>query len=79
MYKQGHWLTNNPKTIKSWYPRRAVKLYEGDPKATDTYSVDELKSMGIVGIYLDEDLEVCIKELPLCKNQKEWEAEIKNE
>ena len=69
---KGTWLTNNPKTMKSWYPRRAVMLYEGDPKATDTYTVEELKKQGLVGIYLGEDLNVDIKSLHMCRSHVEW-------
>ena len=75
---KGDWLTNNPKTIRSWYPRRSVKMVEGKPKETGEYTVEELESKGMIGIYLDEDLAHEWEEYPLCGNPREWESRIKN-
>lgn len=58
---KGDWITNVPKNIKSLWPRRNVKMVQGEPKATETFSVDDLKSRGIVGAYLDEDIPEGIK------------------
>ena len=68
--KRGDWITNNPKTIKSWWPRRKTKYKEGPPKETSTYTVEDLKFMGYIGIYLDEDVEDYYN-LPIVKNQNE--------
>ena len=58
------WLTNHPRTYKGWFPRRDVKLKDGPPKATDTYSVEEFEEKRIVGVYLDEDIPEGIKSRP---------------
>jgi len=74
---KGDWLTNNPKTIHSWWPRRAVKMKQGPPKATESKSQEDLIKMGLVGIYLDEDLENPFNEYPLCGNQKDYKQKLK--
>jgi hypothetical protein len=71
MTPEGTWLTNNPKTILSWYPRRAVLLREGSPKATSEYTVEEFKAMGMVGIYLDEDVED-LSSMEMCHSRNEY-------
>ena len=72
---KGSWMTNNPKTLLSWYPRRAVLLREGSPKATSEYTVEEFEAMGIIGIYLNEDIED-LSAMKMCQNRKEWTLEI---
>jgi hypothetical protein len=68
---KGAWMTNNPKSLLSWYPRRAVLLREGSPKATSEYTVEEFKAMGMVGIYLDEDVED-LSSMKMCTNRNEY-------
>ena len=69
--KRGDWITNHPKPIESFWPRRTCKYIEGLPKKTDHYSVEEFISMGYIGIYLDEDVEDYYS-LTKVKNPKEF-------
>lgn len=51
------WITNHPKPLKGMWPRRFdVEYIEGDPKASDTYIVDELKAQNLIGVYIDIDV-----------------------
>ena len=69
--KQLLWITNHPKSIKGLWPRRSgVEYIQGEPKATAAYSVDELKSQGLVGAYVDMDAEE-YRKLPIIKSAKE--------
>jgi len=65
------WITNHPKSLKGLWPRRAGYTYiEGEPKKTEACSVQNLKSCGIIGIYVDmpdEDY----RKLPIVKNPNE--------
>jgi len=70
---RGSWVTNTPKTIKGYWPRRVADFVEGPPKATKSYSVEELTALELVGVYLGEDLEVPLKALPLARNFKDFE------
>lgn len=64
------WITNNPKSVKSLWPRRfGVEYIEGAPKATDTYSVDDLVKQNIIGVYVNISKETYDK-LPLIKSPK---------
>lgn len=48
------WITNHPKSHKGLIPRRVgVTYYDGEPKATEKYSVEDFKKMGYVGVYVD--------------------------
>ena len=50
-------ITNHPKSIKGLWPRRAGCAYiEGEPKATEAHSTEELKKQGLVGVYVDMPL-----------------------
>ena len=52
--KELYFVTNHPKPIQSFWPRRAgVNYFEGEPKSTDTFSQNELRERGIIGIYSD--------------------------
>lgn len=75
---RGDWLTNNMKTIHSWWPRRGVKMVQGPPKETTKYTVEDFEKMGMIGIYLDEDLENSWESYPMCKNPKEWNKVVEN-
>ena len=69
--KQLLWITNHPKSIKGLWPRRSgVEYIQGEPKATDVYSVEQLKSQGLVGAYVDMDAEDYYK-LPIIKSPKD--------
>mgnify|MGYP000423423815 CR=1 FL=1 len=69
---KGDWISNQPKTIKSYWPRRSVKIVEGEPKLLTEWVKDYNVDNPLVGIYLDEDLDKPLKEYPLCKNFKEY-------
>ena len=69
-YKKGDWLTNHPRSIKGWWPRRDVKIYQGRPKATDTFTVEQLEGMGQVGAYLAEDVPEGTNNKSLIKNPR---------
>lgn len=43
------WLTNDKPG--KWHPHGCV---EGDPKPSDVLSIDELKAIGLVGIYYEK-------------------------
>lgn len=52
------WITNHPKSYKGLIPRRiGVEYFDGEPKATNTYTIEELKSQNLVGVYIDITLE----------------------
>lgn len=52
--KQLLWITNHPKSIKGLWPRRdGVDYIQGEPKATDVYSIEQLKNQNIIGVYVD--------------------------
>jgi hypothetical protein len=55
-FKKGDWVTNTPRSIKGYWPRRDAVLVEGPPHATDTFTTEQLQEKRIVGIYLDEDI-----------------------
>lgn len=64
------WITNNPKSVKSLWPRRfGVEYIEGAPKATDIYSVEELRAQNIIGVYANISKDTYNK-LPLIKSPK---------
>lgn len=51
--KSLNWITNEPGSIKAFWPRRAgVRYEEGPPKETDAYTREEFEEMGYVGIYV---------------------------
>lgn len=51
--KSLNWITNEPGSIKAFWPRRAGVCYEeGPPKETDAYTREEFEEMGYVGIYV---------------------------
>lgn len=52
--KKGEWVTNFPRSIKG-LKKRNVKLFEGEPVPCGPYTVEHLKQMKIIGIYLAED------------------------
>lgn len=58
---KGEWLTNTPRSIKGFWPRRDAKLSEGLPQATETFTQEQLMERKIVGVYLDEDIDEGIK------------------
>lgn len=59
--KKGDWVTNFPRSLKGYWPRRDAKLVEGPPKATFAHTVEELQGRKLIGIYLDEDIPAGIK------------------
>ena len=62
---KGEWLTNVPRTYKSWHPRRELKLVDGPPKVvSENFDLDYLTSRKIVGVYLDEDVPEGIENRP---------------
>lgn len=64
------WITNNPKSVKNLWPRRfGVEYIEGAPKATDIYSVEELRAQNIIGVYVNINKET-YNRLPLIKSPK---------
>jgi hypothetical protein len=56
-FKKGDWITNHVGSLKSFWPRRNVLYKEGPPKKSSVFSEEELTRQGILGIYLDEDVE----------------------
>jgi len=47
------WITNHPKSVKGMWPRRAgVDYIQGQPKATEAYTTEQLQSQGLVGVYV---------------------------
>lgn len=60
------WITNHPKPIQSFWPRRATDYVEGRPKATEKFSEKELEEQGLIGIYVDISAEEYC-ELPILK------------
>jgi hypothetical protein len=82
--KKGEWLTNHPKSIQGYWPRRAILIREGQtPQQRLAYAAQVLEGMtipsdgGLVGIWLDQDLVAPPIFYPLCKDQKTYEAELK--
>lgn len=66
------WITNQPKSIKSLWPRRiGVEYIEGPPKATSVYSVEELAEQKLIGVYVRMNEEE-YRKLPLARNQEEF-------
>ena len=62
---KGEWLTNVPRTYKSWNPRRELKLVDGPPKVvSENFDLDYLTSRKIVGVYLDEDVPEGVENRP---------------
>jgi len=56
--KVGDWITNQPVSIKSLWPRReGVKYFESIPKPTHVWTSEQLMLQDYVGIYLAEDVE----------------------
>lgn len=56
--KVGDWITNQPVSIKSLWPRReGVKYFESIPKPTHVCTSEQLMLQDYVGIYLAEDVE----------------------
>ena len=65
------WVTNNPKTIKSLWPRRSgVEYLQGPPKATFKYTAEELAKTGLVGVYVDMP-EASYRALPVVRTPEE--------
>ena len=59
------WITNHPRTYKGLIPRRiGVEYFDGEPKATDEYSIEQMKEAGLVGVYVNISKEEYYK-LPL--------------
>lgn len=71
------WITNSPPPLRGFWPRRAVEYFEGDPMPTEKYSLEHLKDMGYIGIYVDMDKNEYLK-YPLVKNKKDYEIECRN-
>jgi len=68
-----NWITNHPKPLKGMWPRRVGCEYiEGDPKSTATYSTEELKVKGYIGVYVDMPIEE-YKELHVVRNPRDLE------
>jgi hypothetical protein len=67
---KGDWITNHPKPFESFWPRRTCKYKVGKPKGNFAISSEELEIIGLIGIYLDEDVDNYF-DLPLVKSQKE--------
>ena len=65
------WVTNHPKPIEGFWPRRVCEYTEGPPKATYKHSIEEFEAMGYIGIYVDMDRKDYIK-LPLAPNPKKF-------
>jgi len=66
-----NWITNHPKPIKGMWPRRVGVAYiEGEPKATDAFTSEELKSQGLIGVYVDMPLHD-YRELRIARNPSE--------
>ena len=56
------WITNHPRTFKACIPRRiGVEYFDGDPKPTKEYTVEQLKANGIVGVYVNISMEEYLK------------------
>ena len=48
-------ITNHPKGLDSFWPRRQGVVYSaGPPRATSQYSEQELRGQGLIGIYADK-------------------------
>jgi hypothetical protein len=75
--QKGEWLTNHPKPLNSFWPRRPITYVEGDPKETSKYSVEDLIAMDYIGIYSGEDV-IDYFNLPRFYNQKDIDK-FKNE
>lgn len=72
--RKGDWITNVPRSIKTFWPRRKCLYYEGPPHETDAYSQKTLIEMNIVGVYLAEDIEVADhNHLPRALTPKEYD------
>ncbi len=56
-FKKGDWITNHPKSLKSFWPRRPIFYLEGKPKETFKYSVEDFLNMDYIGIYAGEDVD----------------------
>ena len=69
--KKGEWVTNVPRSVKGYWPRRDAKYSQGDPKGSDKFPVEKLKELKIVGVYLDEDIPDGIKSRRLLKSPKD--------
>ena len=69
---KGDWVTNNPKSIKSYWPRRAVELKEGRAVLNCPWQDFEA-----VGVYLDQDIVAPLKFYPLCRNLDEYETQLR--
>lgn len=66
------WVTNNPRTILNWWPRRAgVRYREGPPKETHAHTREELEGMGLVGIYIEDMTLEAYRKLPMVSSPKE--------
>jgi hypothetical protein len=66
-----NWITNHPQSIKGMWPRRIGCDYiEGLPKATDTYTVEQLINQNIIGVYVDMPIEE-YRLLPTVRSPKE--------
>jgi hypothetical protein len=66
------WITNQPRSLKSLWPRRVgVEYIEGPPHATPTYSSEELASKGYIGVYVNITKEEH-SQLPLARNPEEY-------
>jgi len=71
---RGQWLTNHPKSIKGYWPRRAVPLVEGPPQGVSDTDTADCEEAGYVGIYL-ADFNMTrnqSKEFKLCYDHQEW-------
>ena len=69
--KKGDWVNNVPRNIRGYWPRRDAEYYQGDPKGSETITVEELKERKIVGVYLNEDIPEGIKSRKLIKSPKD--------
>ena len=55
--KEGEWVTNVPKSIKSLPRREGVELRQGPPKSVShLFPVEELERRRLVGAYLAHDI-----------------------
>jgi hypothetical protein len=81
--KKGEWLTNHPKNSLGYWPRRAIRIREGQtPEQRREYAAKVLEGMtvpsdnGLIGIWLDQDLVAPPIFYPLCKDQKTYDMEL---
>ena len=73
--KKKLWITNHPKSIQGFWPRRTCEYFEGLPQKTYKYSVEEFIEMGYIGIYVNMTREEYEK-YPLVANPKQFKEKI---